>query len=217
MPVNVFDQGNLGSCTACAICEAYEFDLLKQKFHDFVPSRLFVYYNERSLEGTVAVDSGASLRDGIKVVAKYGVCQEAEWPYSDKDPGPYQTQPSHSCFKAALRHQVLRYSRIYQKAASFKVCLTEGYPFVFGFAVYASFESDEVARTGTVPLPGKHEECMGGHAVLCCGYSDKTQRFLCRNSWGKSWGQAGHFTLPYSYVLDNNLADDFWTIRLVEG
>ena len=77
----VYDQGMLGSCTANAIGGAVEFDRIKQKLADFVPSRLFIYYNERVIEGTVGSDSGAQLRDGIKSVASQGACPEPEWPY----------------------------------------------------------------------------------------------------------------------------------------
>src|SRR5580658_4210142 len=59
----VYDQGDLGSCTANAIAGALEFDQRKQKLPVFTPSRLFIYYNERALEGTVSTDSGAMLRD----------------------------------------------------------------------------------------------------------------------------------------------------------
>jgi C1A family cysteine protease len=65
-------------------------------------------------------------------------------------------------------------------------------------------------------MPGLHEAVLGGHAVLCVGYDDATQRFIVRNSWGSNWGQAGYFTIPYAYLLNENLADDFWTISLVE-
>jgi C1A family cysteine protease len=76
----VYDQGQLGSCTANSIGAAVEFEQMKQKLADvFVPSRLFIYYNERAMEGTVDSDSGAQIRDGIKSVAKQGVCPEAEW------------------------------------------------------------------------------------------------------------------------------------------
>src|ERR1700682_6646972 len=77
----VYNQGQLGSCTANAIGAAIEFDRIKQKISDFVPSRLFIYYNERVIEGTVRSDSGAMIRDGIKSVASLGVCPEPEWPY----------------------------------------------------------------------------------------------------------------------------------------
>src|SRR4051812_30846987 len=77
---NVYDQGDLGSCTANAIGGAIEFEQLKQKLKAFVPSRLFIYYNERVLEHTVESDSGAQIRDGMKVVAKLGAPPEPDWP-----------------------------------------------------------------------------------------------------------------------------------------
>ncbi len=58
----VYDQGQLGSCTANAIAAAIEFDQMKEKIKYFMPSRLFIYYNERVMEGTVNSDSGADPR-----------------------------------------------------------------------------------------------------------------------------------------------------------
>ena len=210
----VFDQGVLGSCTANAIGNAYRFDLLKQRgSRRFVPSRLFIYYNERVIEGTIDSDAGAMLRDGIKTLAKQGVCDDARWLYlidrfADKPPDP--------AYREGLRHQALSYQRLLQEAWQMKGCLASGYPFVFGFSVYESFESRAVARTGKVPMPGAGERMIGGHAVLAVGYDDLSQRFIVRNSWGSGWGQAGYFTMPYAYLLDENLSDDFWTIRVVE-
>ena len=67
----VYDQGQLGSCTANAIGAALQFDQIKQKQADvFAPSRLFIYYNERVIENTVDEDSGAMIRDGIKARQK---------------------------------------------------------------------------------------------------------------------------------------------------
>ena len=95
-------------------------------------------------------------------------------------------------------------------------CLASGYPFVFGFTVYESFESPQVARTGHASLPGSGERAIGGHAVVGVGYQDGKQWFLIRNSWGNRWGLKGYFTLPYAYLTDENLASDFWTIRVVQ-
>lgn len=68
----VYDQGQLGSCTGNGIAGAIEFDQHKQGTEEFTPSRLFIYYNERVIEGTVNQDSGAQIRDGIKAVATLG-------------------------------------------------------------------------------------------------------------------------------------------------
>ena len=209
----VYDQGALGSCTGNAIAGAIQFDRAKQAAKpDFVPSRLFIYYNERVIEHTVAQDSGAMIRDGIKSVSKLGVCPEPEWPY---DISKFAAKPPATAFKDALKYKAVSYTRLVQTAAQMKGCLASGYPFVFGFTVYESFESEEVAKTGVVPMPQASEKVLGGHAVLAVGYDDTTQRFIVRNSWGTGWGMKGYFTIPYAYVTDNNLADDLWTVRLV--
>jgi C1A family cysteine protease len=179
----------------------------------FVPSRLFIYYNERVIEGTVGSDSGGQLRDGIKSIAKQGVCPETEWPYVITQ---FATKPPAQSFTDALQNTAVSYQRVAQSLSQFKGCLASGYPFVFGFTVYESFESPAVAQSGNAPLPASGEKSLGGHAVLAVGYDDTAQQFIVRNSWGPAWGQAGYFTLPYAYLTDPGLASDFWTIRLVK-
>ncbi|WP_295997146.1 C1 family peptidase [Rugamonas sp.] len=208
----VYDQGQLGSCTANGIGGAVQFERLKQKAApDFVPSRLFIYYNERVIEHTVQSDAGAQIRDGIKTVAKQGDCAETEWPY---DVAKFAHKPSASCYSDALKYKTIGYQRLSQNLSQMKQCVAAGYPFVFGFTAYDSFESADVAKTGIVPMPGASEEVVGGHCMLVVGYDDAKQAFITRNSWGAGWGQAGYCMMPYAYLLDNNLASDFWTIRL---
>jgi C1A family cysteine protease len=99
----IYDQGMLGSCTANAIGGAIEFDRIKQSLPDFVPSRLFIYYNERVIEGTVEIDSGAMIRDGIKSVASEGACPEPEWPY---DISMFAVRPSAEAYRDAAKDRV---------------------------------------------------------------------------------------------------------------
>jgi C1A family cysteine protease len=210
----IYDQGQLGSCTANAIGGALQFDQVKQKEKDFVPSRLFIYYNERVIEGTVHSDSGAQIRDGVKAVAKQGGPKEdPTWPY---DIQKFDKKPPDKAYNEGKRHQAIRYLRLTQALSQLKGCLAEGFPFVFGFAVYESFESQEVAKTGKVPMPRAKEAFLGGHAVLAIGYDEGEQRFIVRNSWGAGWGMEGYFTMPYPYLLQGSLSRDFWTIRRVE-
>jgi C1A family cysteine protease len=207
------DQGQLGSCTANALVGNLEFLEKKAGCPVSDLSRLFVYYNERLLIGTVNEDSGANLRDGIKTLAKQGVCTEKVLPYRIAD---FTKKPSTACYKQALDHQATSYHRIVS-LREMKTCLAEGYPFVFGFTVYESFESPEVAKTGKVNMPAPKEKVLGGHAVMGVGYDDASKRFLIRNSWGTNWGLQGYFTMPYDYLADRNLSDDFWTIRALEN
>jgi C1A family cysteine protease len=210
----IVNQGQLGSCTSCAIASAHYFDQLKEDSQAaFQPSRLFIYYNERAIEGSTATDAGGYIRDGFKSVATQGVCPETEWPY---DISKFAQEPPAPCFLDAQKYKAIQYLRLQQSLAQMKGCLVEGYPFVFGFTVYQSFESDEVARTGIVPLPTNGESTVGGHAVMAVGYDDATQRFTIQNSWSTNWGDQGFCYMPYSYLADVNLCNDFWTMRQVE-
>lgn len=209
----IYNQGPLGSCTANAIAVAIDFERIKQKLTPILPSRLFIYYNERALEGSINEDSGAMIRDGIKTVSKKGVCREYSWPYKINK---YRVKPPAACYTEALSNEVTGYLRLQSTSLiNLKTSLALGYGFVFGFSVYESFESNAVTKTGIVPMPKPNESLLGGHAVFCIGYDDAKKVFIVRNSWGAAWGDKGHFYLPYSYVTNLNLADDFWSIRVV--
>ncbi len=209
----VYDQGQLGSCTANAIAAAHEYEQIKQNESSFTPSRLFIYYNERVMENTIKQDAGAQIRDGVKSISKLGVCPENNWTYNIKK---FKTKPTKSCYKYALDHLALKYESVNQTEQDIKACLANGYPVIFGFSVYESFESDIVAKTGELNLPKKGEKLLGGHAVLCIGYDDNSKRFIIRNSWGQDWGLSGYFTMPYSYMTNKKLSSDFWKISLIK-
>lgn len=204
-----------GNCTANASAGLVQYKLLDEGKHSFVPSRLFIYYNERVIEGTVNEDSGATLTDGIKVIVHDGAPPESLWWYND-DGKTFKVKPNKSVYQAALKtkaygEQVLDNTNL----PELKTCLAGGSPFIFGFTVYESFESDQVAKTGVVPMPGKHEELLGGHAVMAVGYDDSKKVFIVRNSWGADWGLKGYFLFPYDYVTNTDLSADYWTIQKV--
>jgi C1A family cysteine protease len=210
----VYDQGQLGSCTANAISGAIQFEQKKQRAKVFMPSRLFIYYNERVTEGSVNSDAGAQIRDGVKSVANIGVCPETEWPY---DINKFADKPTPKCYTDAKKCEAVGYQRLDSTNLNqLKGCIASGFPFVFGFTVYDAFESQDVAKSGILNMPGPKEKVVGGHAILAVGYDDSTQRFAVRNSWGKNWGVKGYFTIPYAYLTTTNLADDFWTIRILK-
>ena len=205
----VDDQGNIGSCTGHAIVGAMEYLENKQSesFADF--SRLFVYYNERLMEGTVEHDAGARIRDGIKVVANTGCCIEGLWPY---EVSKYKDKPTQDAYDNAANHKILEYRRV-TSFDDLKAALAEDNPVVFGFTVYESFMSQAVAKTGLMPMPGRNERSEGGHAVCAVGYDDETKTVTVRNSWGPNWGDHGYFHMPYAYISNYNLCDDFWVIK----
>jgi len=208
-----YHQGDLGSCTANAIGAALAYEHVKQGLGALRPSRLFIYYGERAMEGTIHSDPGAQIRDGIKVIAKLGAPPERLWPY---DIAKFARKPPAKVYKAALDHRALAYFRVDQtRLRELLGCLASGFPFVFGFTVYEGFDAPKVMKNGVLDMPKRGERVLGGHAVLAVGYNQKTRRFLVRNSYGVAWGRKGYFSMPFDYLLDDGLSADFWTLRTV--
>jgi C1A family cysteine protease len=207
---SVQNQGSVGSCTGHAAVAIMEHNMIAQSRPYMSLSRLFAYYNARAVEGNAGVDSGATLRDMIKSLAKKGVCSEELWPY---DISKLTVKPSKTAYRKAVQNQIRVYARLVD-LSDMLLCLAAGFPFMFGFTVYSGFESSDVAETGVLKLPGSAEYPVGGHAVVAVGYDREMKHFLIRNSWGDDWGQRGYFTMPFDYLANRNLSDDFWTVRL---
>jgi C1A family cysteine protease len=221
----VYNQGRIGSCTANALAAAVQFDRIKNgQGPDFIPSRLFIYYNERVIEGDPGNDAGAHLRDGIKTLQQQGVCPESAWPYDDTpaamEGGPFPvgskpaTLPPQTCYNAAANYEIVIYQQLNQNLSQLQGCLASGYPFVFGFTVFSSWYNTDPTPT-IIPMPQANDSIVGGHAVLCVGYDNSKNLFKIRNSWGPSEGDNGYFYMPYAYLTSSDLADDFWVINSV--
>mmetsp|Transcript_99438 Transcript_99438/g.252602 ORF Transcript_99438/g.252602 Transcript_99438/m.252602 type:complete len:291 (-) Transcript_99438:73-945(-) len=211
---HIYDQGALGSCTANAIGAAFHFAQIKEGVIDFTPSRLFIYYNERAMEGSTDQDAGAFIRDGVSSLTKLGVCDEKVWAYKTMQ---CYTKPSTEAYTAAQANLAKEYARVDCSLEALKTCINEGFPFAFGFTVMSSFQMPDVAVTGVMHMPMVYDSVAGGHAVLAVGYDDSTKRFIVRNSWGAMWGDKGYFYMPYAYISNPGLCDDFWAIKFVEG
>jgi C1A family cysteine protease len=217
------DQGSLGSCTGNATSYALAVDEIKQSNKMvFLPSRLFIYYNARKIEGTIDEDAGAQIKDVIKGVYTYGACDEHHWIY---DPTKFTEEPPQTIYTEAKNFKPVKYACLdfsaditpTDRINHIKRTLQSGYPIVFGFTVYDSFESDEVAKTGMMPMPKEGEQIVGGHAVCCIGYSDSKKCMIVKNSWGADWGINSYFYMPYAFISDPNMVDDFWVIQSVSN
>lgn len=208
----IYNQGQLGSCTANSICAAYCFDVLNYETGvDFSPSRLYLYYKERELENDTPDDSGASITDGLTVLQKNGVCSETKWPYVIEK---FTDKPTIDCDDEAKNHMCIDGRRVRPTLIELKNCLRNKFPFVFGFDVYESFQ--QLPPDFVVPMPQPNEKLLGGHAVIAVGYDDDKQLFKIRNSWGETWGDQGHFYMPYEYMTNDKLCDDFWIVSKVK-
>ncbi len=210
----VYNQHHLNSCSAHAIAGALWFEERHRHGNPRhpSPSRLFIYFNERAIEGVLAHNGPVSLRAGYKTVARDGVCSEPMWPY---DVRRFRRPPPARCREAATEHKAIRYMRIQRNLTDMRACLADEQPFTFGFNVHKTFKSQLVKQTGVVPRPSHLDKALGGHAMLAVGYLDDSLHFIVRNSWGRSWGDLGYCYIPYECMLDPDLAWDFWTVSKV--
>ena len=203
----VENQEDIGSCTAQAIVGGLEYLEYKNNTNFYDISRLFIYYNERVLINTVDEDSGATIRDGIKTLVRWGYCSEELCPYITKD---FTKKPTRKAYNEAKRHIISSYHKILNLNEMLK-CLAEGYPVIFGIMLYDGFMIETVVKTGIINMPKPNESPIGGHAILAVGYDKGKQIIIFRNSWGEGWGEKGYGTLPFEYI--EKLASDFWTVR----
>jgi C1A family cysteine protease len=206
----VYDQGQEGSCTANSGVSSERYFRATHGLADFLGSRQFLYYVTRASEGTAGSDSGATIADTVAAEAKWGVCPEPSWPYAKK----LTAKPTAAAYAEAKKHLVLAKAPVQQLQQAMEAVLAAGQPIHYGMTVYESFESDAVARSGIVPMPRRSEQALGGHALVLVGYLRAKKVFIGLNSWGPTWGQGGLgvFQIPYAYLLNPDLASDFWTV-----
>lgn len=200
------NQGSTNACVGHAVTSALEAGF--RSTTDL--SRLFVYWNARSFEGTTSSDPGCQIRNAMRGVATYGVAKETLWPWSTS---ALRTKPSQAAYTDGLtvKAKVAQYLRI-TTFDGLKDALAKGYPVTFGFSMTDTFVN-ETRYSGHLPYPKEGERIRGGHAVVAVGYSDGTQEVLCRNSYGSGWGSNGYFTMDYAWFANmNGLVADAWAI-----
>jgi C1A family cysteine protease len=217
--IPVLDQGQQGSCTGHGGAGVMMFDQKQQGQAIVVPARAMIYYNARIPEGTTDQDAGASVRDMVAGLVKYGVVPDSEFPYDDQ---VFDKVPSRQDYTDAQQQEALVYEAV--QYPHLNACIASGFPFVMGFTVYESFESDQCLSTGIAPIPKPDEQILGGHCVWCTGANSRYQptssdkippRYKrIRNSWGDQVGDKGDFYLPQA-MFDRGDCSDFWVVRRV--
>jgi C1A family cysteine protease len=219
----VFNQWALGACTANATGNHFRFDATLDGKDPGPLCRLGIYWGERKIEGTLGHgDTGAHGHDAF-TVAKGGIPPETAWKYEWE--GMEQEQPPPESYfdpseepsrflKAKVAYKLTKQvATVQQTEDAIKAVLSNAQLIAFGFTVYQSFESQQVASTGIVPMPKRGENVLGGHETLICGYLKAHEGyFLVLNSWGKEWGLEGFFLMPIRYVVNRQLATDLRTI-----
>ena len=208
----VENQSALSSCVANSMAGAYEYLAKRANGDAGDVSRLFIYYNARAYEDSKE-DAGCMIVSAIQVLQEHGACSEATWAY---DEAQVNVQPHDAAYEEARNFLVEEAQEIECDLTAMKSCLAEGFPFALGLKLFHSF--DKAQKHGIVPVPDPSEQGRaehGWHAMLCVGYSDQSQAFIVRNSWGEEWGEKGYCYVPYSYMTNPEVCQELWAVRAV--
>ena len=218
------DQGQLGACTAHGIAQmlyvAMKANPTQANVAAFILARLWLYYEERALEGTVNQDAGANIGDGMRILASKGIPSETVYPY---DISKFTDNPGPAVDRAAYdsRGQLnINYHPISSTddalITDVEAALTNKMSVVFGCTVTEQFCGTQ--PSGTIHTPSAGSQVGGGHCEAVIGHDRANQRFKVKNSWGSAWGDptAGPdcWWMGYDYFTDGVWgASDAWIVE----
>lgn len=202
------DQGDEGSCTGHAFSSAREWIARMYEKTSPILSPQYLYVEELIADGAFPKDEGAMPRTGCQVLASKGCCEASLYPYF----AGQLTTPTAEQSRNALKYKTGAYHRI-GTLSDFLNCLADPtpWPVLVGFVVYESFVTEQVAESGSMPIPKPDEERRGGHEVLCLGYDLPKRMALIQNSWGDGWGQRGYFWMPFEVIESPDT--DLWMVH----
>jgi len=212
----VLDQGNRGSCCACAAAKSIELDwcqLRPDQAKRAAPQ--YIYFHSKLIDGFPNVE-GTDFSSITKALQEFGTCYESEHPYQISAANNVAGDPpSERALKSGQKHKtgpgVLQLSDrakvLGVKAALSGILTGRKKSVIVGIDLFETFFTCYVHASGKVSLPIPNERCLGSHAILIVGYEDNRApgggEFIAVNSWGASWGNGGLAKIPYQYLLNH--------------
>lgn len=207
--IKIFDipnEYNLKASVTCSVISVYLYSIFNNNLSSVEYNILFHYFNERLIRDTQNYDSGSSIRDSLKILNKIGTCKYNDYINPTKP-------PDINIYNNLIKPYNISYKRIVHEKNNILSALYNKLPIIFGYSIYESFEdSDGVCKTGIVNMPNITEKLIGGNCGIIIGYDNEREKFLVVNHFGNKWGEDGMCWMPYEYILNKNLCDDFWII-----
>lgn len=138
-------------------------------------------------------DTGWNFVPALNFCKSTGVALETNFPYT----------PNNQPCKAGLTPytKITSWTSLMSAEDRKNILASKG-PVVGGMAVYADFFA---YRSGVYKVTST--DLRGYHCICVVGYDDTLGCWICKNSWGPAWGDAGFFKIGYGQsMIDTNFA-----------
>ncbi|GAB3015473.1 hypothetical protein GCM10027051_19130 [Niabella terrae] len=182
------NQAACGSCVAFGSLAVAEAVFRIQRGNHTLP----IDYSEAQLFYCHAKSEGRNCGNGwwpdkaLNALKSKGVVDEACFPYTGGD------QACKTCSDAASRTtKISGYTKL-TTATTMKNWISTKGPLVGCFSVYQDFYS---YRSGVYRRTSNNY--IGGHCIAVVGYDDVNKCWICKNSWGATFGESGYFRIGY--------------------
>ena len=180
------DQGGCGSCVSFGVAATIE-------------ARINIACKQANLNKNLSeahlffcgcgncCGNGWNFPPALDYCKNTGIGLESSFPYSDND------QPCKQGVSPFIK--ISGWTKLLSMSDRKQVIAEKG-PVVGGLAVYSDFFS---YKTGVYKRTS--DNLRGYHAVCVVGYDDEQKCWICKNSWGTSWGDNGWFKIGYGQCL----------------
>ena len=183
---SIKDQGNCGSCVAFGTIATLE-ELLRIKYYKNATKGLDL--SEAHLLWCGGGNcNGWQMNKACDYLKKNGVPDESCFPYQDK---PMSCKNTCTDWKKAEYTDISDWTNT-MDISTMKTNLVTNGPQISGMAVYKDFFN---YKSGVY----KHVtgDLAGYHCINVIGFDDNEGCWICKNSWGTSWGEGGFFKIAY--------------------
>lgn len=200
---------NPGICVPESVCTAFEIIQKRKTNNADRLSRMFCYYYSRTTFSNLPGRPGskALIMDALAGAKSAGIALETDCPWDD---AKLHFNPSPEAHRSASERKIVSYSQL-SGPRDVKTVLSKKLPVIMGLNLWSSF--NKINGSGLMPFPDQRKEkIVNNHSVCIVGYRSADDTLICRNNWGKEWGDHGYFYLPYRVMAYPDFLISLWAI-----
>lgn len=208
------NQGSVGCCVLAALIRAIEIQRALRRRPHVDLSILAAYYQCRQLMNPPEIekDAGTYIWLAVEVLKRFGVVEETYWPF---DANNLLHHPPDNMWEVMQRSSLVKIKAGYritsngeERVADVIEALELGHPVIYGTAVGPQWTAYYGSQSHTPLLPVDPAQKLGNHATVLLGWDGNN--FLGENSWGRSWGEDGFYSMAPEVIADH--IHDPWII-----